>query len=55
MYFSSFHPNFCTLEGISSLWGETIKVTAGRELAQAYTALCSGSSAGGGSAAKGLD
>lgn len=37
--FSSFHPNFCTPEGSSSLWGETIKVTAGRELAQAYTAL----------------
>lgn len=35
----SFHPSFCTPRGSSSLWGETIKVTAGRELAQAYTAL----------------
>lgn len=33
------HPSFYTRYGTSSLWGGTTKVTAGRELAQAYTAL----------------
>lgn len=39
MQIISFHPSFCPPHRSSSLWGETIKVTAGRELAQAHTAL----------------